>query len=37
LIDCFEKIWAEEGWSSLLRGWWYTYIGLFPPTLGPPP
>ncbi|THU95649.1 mitochondrial carrier [Dendrothele bispora CBS 962.96] len=28
LIDCAKRIIDEEGWSTLFRGWWWTFVGL---------
>ncbi|TDL13112.1 hypothetical protein BD410DRAFT_616896 [Rickenella mellea] len=29
LSDCVRKIVSEEGYSSLFRGWWITFLGTF--------
>ncbi|KAF9044967.1 mitochondrial carrier domain-containing protein [Panaeolus papilionaceus] len=26
LIDCFKRIVKEEGWTTLYRGWWITFL-----------
>ncbi|KAK0224110.1 mitochondrial carrier domain-containing protein [Armillaria fumosa] len=26
MIDCATRIWDEEGWPVLYRGWWFTFL-----------
>ncbi|KAL0574780.1 hypothetical protein V5O48_007172, partial [Marasmius crinis-equi] len=28
-VDCLNKITAEEGWRTLFRAWWMTFIGFY--------
>ena len=27
LVDCAKRIVTEEGWTTLYRAWWVTFIG----------
>ena len=29
LVDCAKRIVAEEGWMTLYRAWWVTFLGGF--------
>ncbi|KAG7088942.1 hypothetical protein E1B28_012887 [Marasmius oreades] len=33
LVDCLKKIIAEEGWVTLLRAWWITFLSFYASTL----
>ncbi|KAL0064263.1 hypothetical protein AAF712_008848 [Marasmius tenuissimus] len=28
-VDCLNKMTAEEGWRTLFRAWWVTFLGFY--------